>query len=66
MRINPGVAGWVAVGVSVAVADGIAKARNLPTMSDEFARFYGWAAPFGAFVLTHLLLHKRNLCAYRR
>lgn len=60
---SPGVAGWMGVAVSVALADGFAKATHRPTMSDEFNKWFGWGAPVGAAVFAHLVLHKRKEAA---
>ena len=58
--MNPGLVGWLAVGVVVAVADGVALAKQKPTMSDVFHRNQA----LGIFILggtaAHLLAHRER------
>lgn len=57
--MTPGAAGWIAVGVVVAAADGYALAKHLPTMSDEFNRHIGWGLFLLGGTVAHLLAHRR-------
>lgn len=58
MTSRPGLLGWVAIGVAVAVADGVAIHRGHRTMSDLFAKHRAWAGPVCLFVAWHLLSHE--------
>ena len=65
--VNPGLAGWIGMGAVAVIADGYAKhkqaqgflAADYPTMSDEFARNYGWGVVLLAGTFAHLITHRR-------
>lgn len=53
--MEPGVLGWLAVGVAVVVADAVAIKRRQRTMSSTFWRWREWSVPVLAGVVVHLV-----------